>query len=160
MDEYGTLNNGAQIKVVGVGGGGSNAVDRMIDAGVQGVEFVALNTDAQVLVKSTAPVRMRIGDKVTRGLGCGGDAGKGSKAAEESVEDIAEILRGSDMVFCDRRHGRWHRHRRRARGGADRPQAGRPDRGRGDQTLQFRGGRGACVRRWKGSRSSKSRSIP
>ena len=99
MDEYGTLNNGAQIKVVGVGGGGSNAVDRMIDAGVQGVEFVALNTDAQVLVKSSAPVRMRVGDKVTRGLGCGGDAAKGEKAAEESMEDIAEILRGSDMVF-------------------------------------------------------------
>ena len=89
----------AQIKVVGVGGGGSNAVDRMIAVGVQGVEFIALNTDAQALSNSSAPVRMRIGDKITRGLGCGGDPVLGEKAAQESAEEIAELLRGADMVF-------------------------------------------------------------
>jgi cell division protein FtsZ len=89
----------AEIKVVGIGGGGSNAVDRMIDVGVQGVEFIALNTDAQALANSHAPVRMRIGEKVTRGLGCGGDPKMGEKAAMESVEEIKEALRGADMVF-------------------------------------------------------------
>jgi cell division protein FtsZ len=99
MDDFAGFNNGAQIKVVGVGGGGSNAVDRMIDVGVQGVEFLSLNTDAQALSKSGAPVRMRIGDKVTRGLGCGGDPTHGSKSAAESSEEIMEVLRGADMVF-------------------------------------------------------------
>ena len=97
-EEYGMV-NGAQIKVVGVGGGGSNAVDRMIDVGVQGVEFMALNTDAQALARSAAPIRLRIGDKVTRGLGCGGDPVLGEKAAQESSEEITELLRGADMVF-------------------------------------------------------------
>jgi cell division protein FtsZ len=99
MDEFAGLGTNAQIKVIGIGGGGSNAVDRMIDVGVQGVEFVALNTDAQALAQSSAPVRMRIGDKITRGLGSGGDPSIGEKAAQESVEEIAELLRGADMVF-------------------------------------------------------------
>ncbi len=89
----------AEIKVVGIGGGGSNAVERMIEVGVQGVEFIALNTDAQALGSSSAPTRMRIGDKVTRGLGCGGDPKLGEKAATESAEEIKELLRGADMVF-------------------------------------------------------------
>jgi cell division protein FtsZ len=93
------LGNTAQIKVVGIGGGGSNAIDRMIAVGVQGVDFISLNTDAQALGHSTAPVRMRIGDKITRGLGCGGDPNLGQKAAEESVDEIEELLRGADMVF-------------------------------------------------------------
>ncbi len=93
------LVNCAQIKVVGVGGGGSNAVERMIEVGVQGVEFVALNTDGQALANSSAPIRMRIGSKVTGGLGCGGDPALGEKAAAESSEEIAELLRGADMVF-------------------------------------------------------------
>ncbi len=91
--------NVAQIKVVGVGGGGSNAVDRMIEVGVQGVDFLALNTDAQALGRCGASVRLRVGDKVTRGLGCGGDPNLGEKAAQESAEEIAELLRGADMVF-------------------------------------------------------------
>ncbi len=99
MTELIELANVAQIKVVGVGGSGSNAVDRMINVGVQGVEFLALNTDAQALMNSVAPVRMRIGDKVTRGLGCGGDPNLGEKAAQESADEIAELLRGADMVF-------------------------------------------------------------
>lgn len=89
----------AQIKVVGVGGGGSNAVNRMIEAGLRGVEFIAVNTDAQALMLSNAPVRVRIGDKLTKGLGAGGDPSVGSKAAEESSEDLAQSLDGSDMVF-------------------------------------------------------------
>lgn len=91
--------NFAQIKVVGVGGGGSNAVDRMIEAGVQGVEFIAVNTDAQALLHSSSPRRIRIGDKLTKGLGSGGNPVIGQKAAEESSEALAEALRGSDMVF-------------------------------------------------------------
>jgi cell division protein FtsZ len=89
----------AQIKVVGVGGGGSNAVNRMIAEGLRGVDFVAVNTDAQALLMSNAGQRIRIGDKLTRGLGAGGDPEIGEKAAEESSEDIRDILSGSDMVF-------------------------------------------------------------
>jgi cell division protein FtsZ len=99
MDDLNELANCAQIKVVGVGGGGSNALDRMIEVGVRGVEFVALNTDSKALSKSTAPVRMRIGDKITRGLGCGGNPELGEKAAIESSDEIVELLRGADMVF-------------------------------------------------------------
>ena len=91
--------NFAQIKVIGVGGGGSNAVDRMIEAGVKGVEFVAVNTDAQALLHSAAPRRIRIGDKLTKGLGSGGNPVIGEKAAEESSEELTEVLRGSDMIF-------------------------------------------------------------
>ncbi len=89
----------ADIKVVGVGGGGCNAVDRMIEEGLQGVEFIAVNTDAQALMLSRATTRVRIGDKLTRGLGSGGDSDVGRKAAEESAEDLYEVLKGSDMVF-------------------------------------------------------------
>ncbi|MBN1668429.1 MAG: cell division protein FtsZ [Anaerolineales bacterium] len=89
----------ARIKVVGVGGGGCNAVDRMIDEGLQGVEFVAINTDAQALMLSKATTRVRIGDKLTRGLGSGGDPETGRKAAEESTEELYNVLKGSDMVF-------------------------------------------------------------
>jgi cell division protein FtsZ len=89
----------ARIKVVGVGGGGSNAVNRMIEEGLAGIEFVAVNTDAQALLLSNAPTRVRIGDKLTRGLGAGGNPEMGQKAAEESAEDLYEVLKGSDMVF-------------------------------------------------------------
>jgi cell division protein FtsZ len=89
----------ARIKVLGVGGGGSNAINRMIEEGLGGVEFIAINTDDQALLLSNAPKRIRIGDKLTRGLGAGGDPMKGQKAAEESQEELYEALRGSDMVF-------------------------------------------------------------
>jgi len=89
----------ASIKVVGVGGGGCNAVDRMIDEGLQGVDFIAVNTDAQALMLSKAQTRVRIGDKLTRGLGSGGDPDMGRKAAEESAEELYNVLKGSDMVF-------------------------------------------------------------
>ncbi|MCL4514341.1 MAG: cell division protein FtsZ [Firmicutes bacterium] len=89
----------ANIKVVGVGGGGSNAVNRMIDASLQGVEFLAMNTDAQALLLSNASRKIRIGEKLTKGLGAGSNPDIGQKAAEESHEEIEQALSGADMVF-------------------------------------------------------------
>ncbi len=94
-----TGENFAQIRVVGVGGGGSNAVDRMITEGLQGVDFIAMNTDAQALGRSQAPIRVRLGNNTTRGLGAGGNPEVGQKAAEESADEIREVLQGADMVF-------------------------------------------------------------
>jgi len=91
--------NFALIRVIGVGGGGSNAVNRMIRAEMMGVEFIACNTDAQALLQADAPHKIRIGDKITRGLGAGGDASIGQRAAEEDSEKIAQALADSDMVF-------------------------------------------------------------
>ena len=94
-----TLDQFAKIKVIGVGGGGNNAVNRMISLGLEGVEFIAVNTDAQALLTALAPKRMQIGEKLTRGLGAGARPEIGEKAAMESREDIITALRGSDMVF-------------------------------------------------------------
>ena len=94
-----TLDQLAKIKVIGVGGGGSNAVNRMIALGLEGVEFIAINTDAQALFNALAPNRMQIGQKLTRGLGAGARPEIGEQAAQESREEILEALRGSDMVF-------------------------------------------------------------
>lgn len=100
MDYSDTMREGfAQIKVVGVGGGGGNAVNRMISEGLAGVEFITINTDNQALNNSKANTRVRIGDKTTRGLGAGGMPEIGQKAAEESQEELYEVLRGADMVF-------------------------------------------------------------
>ncbi|WP_156290423.1 cell division protein FtsZ [Oceanobacillus salinisoli] len=93
MDELAT------IKVIGVGGGGNNAVNRMIEHGVEGVEFIAVNTDAQALNLSKAELKIQIGGKLTRGLGAGANPEVGKKAAEESKEQIEEVLQGADMVF-------------------------------------------------------------
>jgi cell division protein FtsZ len=93
------LENVACIRVIGVGGGGCNAVNRMIKEGINGVDFVAVNTDNQALLLSDAPVRVRIGEKLTRGLGAGGHPEVGEKAAEESVDELYEVLKGADMVF-------------------------------------------------------------
>jgi cell division protein FtsZ len=99
MDEYAVGESFAQIKVVGVGGGGGNAVNRMVNEGLGGVEFIAVNTDNQALMLSKAKTRVRIGDKLTRGLGAGGNPEIGKKAAEESADDLYEVLRGADMIF-------------------------------------------------------------
>ncbi|MGB2583487.1 MAG: cell division protein FtsZ [Dehalococcoidia bacterium] len=88
-----------QIKVVGVGGGGTNAVNRMIEEDIPEIDFVAVNTDAQALVRSIAPTRIRIGDRLTRGLGAGGDHTLGMLAAEESRDEVAKAMDGADMVF-------------------------------------------------------------
>jgi cell division protein FtsZ len=89
----------AQIRVIGVGGGGSNAVNRMIQANMMGIEFIAINTDAQALLLTETAHHIRIGDKLTRGLGAGGNPSIGAKAAEENAEELYEALKGSDMVF-------------------------------------------------------------
>lgn len=93
MDQF------AHIKVVGVGGGGNNAVNRMIENGVKGIEFVAVNTDRQALHSSQAEIRLQIGEKLTRGLGAGANPDIGMKAAEESRNEIEEALKGADMIF-------------------------------------------------------------
>ncbi|MFL6050397.1 MAG: cell division protein FtsZ [Gaiellales bacterium] len=89
----------AVIKVVGVGGGGTNAVNRMVDAGLRGVEFIAVNTDAQALLMCDADVKIHIGSKITRGLGAGADPSIGREAAMESRDELKEALKGADMVF-------------------------------------------------------------
>jgi cell division protein FtsZ len=92
-------NTGAIIKVIGVGGGGSNAVNRMIEAGINGVEFIAMNTDIQVLDRSQAARKIQLGSNLTRGLGAGGDPEVGKAAADESKNDIRKVMEGADMVF-------------------------------------------------------------
>jgi cell division protein FtsZ len=99
MEDFSMAENFAQIKVVGVGGGGGNAVNRMVTEGLGGVEFIAVNTDNQALMLSKAKTRVRIGDKLTRGLGAGGNPEIGRSAAEESSEELYDVLRGADMVF-------------------------------------------------------------
>ena len=131
--------NFALIKVIGVGGGGSNAVNRMIRAEMMGVEFITVNTDAQALLQSDAPHKIRIGDKMTRGLGAGGDPSMGQRAAEEDSEKIYEALKDADMVFITAGMG----------GGTGSGAApviaeiakdlGCAHRGRGDEAVQLRG---------------------
>jgi cell division protein FtsZ len=99
MSEGITFSNAARIKVIGVGGGGSNAVNRMIASDIEGIEFWTMNTDAQALSHSDATRRIQLGQKLTRGLGAGGNPAIGQKAAEESREEIAHALEGADLVF-------------------------------------------------------------
>ncbi len=94
-----SLECGVNIKVIGVGGGGNNAVNRMIESNIRGVEFVSINTDRQALRKSEAPNQLVIGEKITRGFGAGANPQIGERAAEESIEEIRSILEGTDMVF-------------------------------------------------------------
>ena len=89
----------AQIKVIGVGGGGCNAVNRMIEAGMKGVTFMAINTDKQALAGAKAETKLQIGEKLTKGLGAGGNPEVGQKSAEENLDDLAKFMNGADMVF-------------------------------------------------------------
>ncbi|HEV2065264.1 MAG TPA: cell division protein FtsZ, partial [Thermomicrobiales bacterium] len=89
----------ARIKVIGVGGAGGNAINRMVRSGVDGIEFVAVNTDAQALMSSEATIAIRIGDKLTKGLGAGGRPEIGERAAEESSESLTEVMKDCDMIF-------------------------------------------------------------
>lgn len=91
--------NMAHIKVIGVGGGGNNAVDRMIEDKLDGVEFISINTDSQALVKSKSEIKVQIGEKLTKGLGAGGNPDIGAKSAEETHEEISQVLKGADMIF-------------------------------------------------------------
>ncbi|MBI2329333.1 MAG: cell division protein FtsZ [Chloroflexi bacterium] len=91
--------NPAKIKVIGLGGGGCNAITRMVQEGIQGVEFIAMNTDAQAMAITEAPIRIHLGEKLTRGLGAGGDRTLGQRAAEESRDELKQVVSGADMVF-------------------------------------------------------------
>ncbi len=99
MDKSAQLETFATIKVCGVGGSGNNAINRMISAKVKGVEFIALNSDAQALLHSEAPIKVQIGKETTRGLGAGADIDKGRKSIEEDKDEVYEVLKGADMVF-------------------------------------------------------------
>lgn len=99
MFEFDAGTQSAQIKVIGVGGAGSNAVNRMIEAGLQNVQFITMNTDSQALLSSNAPYKVLLGEKLTRGLGAGSDPAVGQKATEESREEIRKVIEGADMVF-------------------------------------------------------------
>ena len=99
------------IKVIGVGGGGGNAVNRMIEGGMQGVDFISINTDAQALKNSKASQKIVIGDRLTRGRGAGGVPERGQKAAEESREEIAAAIKGCQMIFIAAGYGRRNRNR-------------------------------------------------
>src|SRR5262245_37409270 len=90
---------GARIKVIGIGGGGSNAVNRMIEAGIEGIEFLVANTDLQALKRSRAPIKIQLGSRLTKGLGAGADPGVGHETALEDTDKIIEVLEGADMVF-------------------------------------------------------------
>ena len=98
-EENTMLDGTATIKVIGVGGAGNNAVNRMVESGIRNVEFIAVNTDRQALLLSKAASKIQIGEKITRGLGAGANPDIGAQAAEESKTEIAEALRGADMVF-------------------------------------------------------------
>ncbi len=91
--------NPARIKVIGLGGGGCNAITRMVQEEIKGVDFIAINTDAQALALTEAPTKIQVGERLTRGLGVGGDHNMGRKAAEESVEELREVVSGADMIF-------------------------------------------------------------
>ncbi|MBR5489373.1 MAG: cell division protein FtsZ, partial [Firmicutes bacterium] len=93
------LDKSAVIKVIGVGGGGCNAVNRMVEAGLKGVEFIAVNTDRQALNRCLSETKIQIGEKLTRGLGAGANPEIGQKAAEETLDEITSLLEGADMVF-------------------------------------------------------------
>ena len=116
MDE-----NVTTIKVIGVGGGGGNAVNRMVSDGLQGVEFIAMNTDQQALAKNHAATKVQLGSKLTKGRGAGADPEIGQRAAEESKDEIANALKGLSDGLYHRRYGRRHRHGRGPCCGRGRP---------------------------------------
>jgi cell division protein FtsZ len=122
--EYIDQGPGARMLVVGVGGGGGNAVNRMIHEQLEGVEFITVNTDAQALARCRSDVRIQIGRKLTRGLGAGARPEVGRSALEENADDVRKALAGADLVFVTGGDGRRHRHRRRPPHRRDRARAG------------------------------------
>ena len=133
------LDTGAEsvvnIKVIGVGGGGSNVVNRMVESGVKGVDFIAVNTDKQALAMSSANQKIQIGEKLTEGQGAGSNPEVGRKSAEESRDADLQGPGGHRYGVHHRRHGRRHRHRRGPHRGRHRQGDGHPHRGRGHQAL-------------------------
>ena len=125
------------IKVIGVGGGGNNVVNRMVRSGTKGVEFVAVNTDKQALNVSSATYKIQIGEKLTHGQGAGSDPEVGRKSAEESRNQIAKALEDTDMVFITAGMGGGTGTGARAHRGGDRQGDGHPHRGRGHQALRL-----------------------
>ena len=128
----------AKIIVLGVGGAGNNAVNRMVDENITGVEFVGINTDKQALQLCRAPKLLQIGEKLTKGLGAGAKPEIGEKAAEESSEEIASVLRGGGYGVCHLRYGRRHRYGSDAGCCQDREGIRRADRWRCDEAFPFR----------------------
>ena len=129
----------AVIKVVGVGGGGTNAVNRMVESGLTGVEFIAVNTDAQALLDTDADVKIHIGSKATRGLGAGANPEVGLAAAKESRDELKEALKGADMIFVTAGEGGGTGHRRGAGRGRARPRARGAHRRRRHEAVRVRG---------------------
>ena len=127
------------LRVVGVGGAGVNAVDRMIEAEVEGVEFIAVNTDMQSLEQSSAPTRVHIGSDATRGLGSGSDPTLGRQSAIEQYDELKSLLKGADMIFITAGAGGGTGTGAGTRGGADLPRGGRAHRGHRDQAVRLRG---------------------
>ena len=130
---------GPKIKVVGVGGGGGNAVNTMIEAGIEGVEFIAANTDAQALETNLAPTKIQLGRSLTKGLGAGANPEIGARRRHRGRRPARRGALGRRHGVRDRRHGRRHRHRRGAGHRADRARHGRAHRRRRDQALRLRG---------------------
>ena len=150
----------AVIKVVGIGGGGVNAVNRMIEVGLKGVEFIAINTDAQALLMSDADVKLDIGRELTRGLGAGANPEVGAQGRRGPRRGDRGGPQGRRHGLRDRRRGRRHRHRRRARRGPDRPLARRADHRRRHPAVRLRGPPPRELRPRRASRSSARRSTP
>lgn len=130
-----TVNHEDVLKVIGVGGGGNNVVNRMVRSGMQGVEFIAVNTDRQCLSASEATQKLAIGEKLTGGKGAGANPEVGRESAKESKEQITALLEGADMVFVTAGMGGGHRHRRGPCGGGNRQGKGHPHSGGGHQAL-------------------------
>ena len=125
----------ANIKVIGVGGGGGNAVQNMIMAGLKGVSFICANTDAQALLRSKAEIKLQIGEKLTKGLGAGADPNVGRDAAQESIGAIKDAIGDADMVFVTAGMGGGTGTGAGPHRGTGRPRTGSPDGGRRDQTV-------------------------
>ena len=150
----------AIIKVVGIGGGGVNAVNRMIEVGLKGVEFIAINTDAQALLMSDADVKLDIGRELTRGLGAGANPDVGARAAEDHADEIEEVIKGADMVFVTAGEGGGTGTGGAPDRGPDRPLARRADHRRRHPAVRVRGSPPRELRRRRASRSSARRSTP
>ena len=129
--------NAARILVIGVGGAGNNAVNRMVEENIMGVEFIGINTDKQALQFCKAPTAMQIGEKLTKGLGAGAKPEIGEKAAEESQEEISQALKGADMVFVTCGSGRRNRYRCSSGDRSDRERYGNSDSRRCNKAVPF-----------------------